>query len=631
MSILPLALRKNSKLTTLANKTAIFLENKWARSSLLAFFYLLLWIFCSYLFYRRFPNNYREPNFFGEEGSIFSKNIIDHGFFSAIGTTFNGYYIWGLYLLEKIGFTVNDILYHGEFINLARSFAITSYLFLGFVATLPWLLFRKYLKLPALILMTLLIVYVPLGGWDYGVLGAFGNMKFALIFITFMLIIYRNLLPENSKKIYFVDIALLICAYTNITVYVMMPFALIRYWPKLKGRKKFWPKLKKILLTDRSLQGLIVLGLALLPQLYIIHKYGVPATPGYLDNPYHYNRTVEIFISRSYLYEIFFTFNKHLNDFWVVVSSLLFLGLAWKLAKQYRQIFVIGTLTIFFATFLFVIKRTGVSDFFIGYKDPGPAQFFFTQNWIFAFLFSILLVELISKLKRLPVRLGLYLVFIFVIIHYMAPMSGSFGKNNFMEKGVGNIYQVAQTACEKDKESKIDIAIYPTKDQVYRDINRSRLCTSTVQNYQPTEITFGLAPYQNNYLTLATTPKFTQTFKSPQKDLDGLTVYFSTFTHKVKSPYDLILMDQSCKNTIRDVQIKTTSLADNAFATVSFDPIANSANQTYCFSIKSEKTAADPLAVQLSAANNYPEGATNLEGKLSDKDVVFMLHYKNNL
>src|SRR3990167_8581423 len=54
------------------------------------------------IFYYRFPNNFSAPNFYAEDGYIFGDTIIKNGFWQALLTTFNGYYIWGVYMLEQI-------------------------------------------------------------------------------------------------------------------------------------------------------------------------------------------------------------------------------------------------------------------------------------------------------------------------------------------------------------------------------------------------------------------------------------------------------------------------------------------------------------------------------------------------
>jgi hypothetical protein len=588
--------------------------------------YIVVVLLASYLFYRRFPNNFKQPNFYAEDGYAFGNSIIHKGFFGSLLTTFNGYYIWGIYILEKLGFMFNSLRYGGQFTDLPQSFALVSYAFLGFVTTLPLFLFRKYFKLQVLVLICLMSIFVPLLGYDYAIIGTIGNLKFAFAYIAFLLLVYRSLISEDSKAFYAVDIGLLVCAYTDITVYPMMIFALARYAKLIRFNKSSL----KTLVRSRSFQSLVVLGLAMLPQLLVVAHSGVPAMHGYLDSPYQMSKTVEIFISRSYLFAVLFPLNKHLNDGLVIASMLVFLAGGWYVLRGYRRIFVFGLYAIFLATFLFVVKRTGVSALFLGYKTSGPDQFFYAQNWMFIFIFGLFLGELLGKLKSGPGRFVIYLgIFLLVFMVYV-PKAGMYGKNDFMADSVGTVFTDAHSVCVKyPNRQTLNLPIYPAPSLSYQGIPRSTLCTKDVLSYQPPDVSLGLVTYKNNYVQLDGGAKFTQTFVSPRDGLDGLNIYFSTFGAQVHSPYKLLLMDAKCQNTIRSVKIPVGGINDNSFFTVNFKPVAGSSNQTYCFSVRSTGTYPSPLAVQLSSPNAYPAGKTTLDSISSNKAIVFSLHYKD--
>lgn len=600
----------------------------WVRNKKEILFYIryvLIFLLASYLFYRRFPNNYQQPNFYAEDGSLLARNIIKLGFLHSITSTFNGYYIWGLYLLAKAGFVINRLFFHDEFANLARSFALVSYLFLGFVTTLPLLLFRKYFSRIAIALIILLTIFVPLTGSDYAIVGTIGNLKFAYIYLAFLLLVYRNLMPENSKKVYLVDVGLLICAYTNVTVYPMLLFALLRYIPKLKGRDLY-----KQLLRDRTFQSLLVLGVALLPQLYIVKRDGVPQLKGYLDTPFNYKRTIEIFVSRSYLYAVSFPVNKFLNDGLVLLLTGILCVVGVVTARKYRKIFLFGIATVFSATFLFVVKRTGISDSYLGYKSGGPDQFFYPQNWVFIFIISLVVVQLLSKLPRIRYRTAGYLLIFALAIFTLAPNAGTYGKNNFMAENVGTIYAIGKKDCSSN-DQQFKLPLYPSPNLIFYDsVSRAQLCTASVNNYYPHTVSFGLAPYMNNYIaSLGTETHFTQTFVSTQGNLSGITVYFSTFLRTPKSPYTLTVLDSTCKNKLLTTAISTNKIHDNAYYTIPFTPIADSKDNAYCFSIDTARQdRVDPLAIQLSKPDIYPGGVTTVNDKVLAEDVVFSLYYK---
>jgi len=615
--------QKNSRPTKPKSKPD---KEVWANKRQLIFWisYFVVLLVASYIFYRRFPNNYQEPNFYAEDGYVFAKNIISNGTLRALGTTFNGYYVWGIYILERFGFVVNRLFFGNQFANLARSFSLISYLFLGFITTLPILLFRNYLKPTAIVFIVLLAVFVPMTSYDYAIIGTIGNLKFAFIYLAFILLVYRHLMPENSKKVYLVDAGLLICAYTNITVYPMMLFALLRYLPRIKG-KDFYKKL----LADRTFQSLIVLGILMLPQLYIVKTHGVPLLKGYLDSGFIFRRTVEIFVDRSYLYGLLFPINKFLNDTIVIIVTALLVGLGLVFAKKYRSIFVFGLASVLLATLLFVVKRTGVSAFYTGYKNGGPDQFFYPQNWIFDFVMCIVGVEILSKIKQLPWRVFLYGLAFIVIIFALAPKASSYGKTDFMAENVGTIYAVGHQDC-LTKASQFDLTIYPTTSSHYSGVTRQQLCTAAVTSYYPQTVSLGLLPANNDYLAgLGTTNRFSQTFVSPQNNLNGIDVYFSTFLRTVHSPYTLTLFASNCQTKLSSTAIATSKISDNTFFLIKFPAIPDSLHKTYCFNVGSSGTGpSDPLAVQLSQANQYLAGTTTINNKPSAKDIVFALHYK---
>jgi len=617
------------KYFTYGQKARVFLGRRPLRYFLIAFASISLWLLASYLVYRRFPNNYTAPNFYSEDGNIFAKNIIDLGFWQSVATTFNGYYIWGIYLLEQLGFMLNKLLYGGGFTDLPRSLALVSYGFIGFCAVLPALLLRRYIRPAALIITSLLVLYVPLVGWDYGILGTIGNLKFAFIYIAFVLLVYRNYAPDNSKGIYLADIGLLLCAYTNVTVYLMIPFALLRYIPHMK-RSDLLTSTKQLLLNNRGLQSLILLVLALLPQLYVVARFGVPATPGYLDTPYQLHDTIEILGIRSYIYGLVFTFYKELTTVWSLVLLALTFGLVWRYSRQYRPIVLFGIVTIFLSTALFVSKRTGVSAIFEGYDNAGPDQFFYAQNMVFALVIGIVAAGILASWRKWWLRAAGYSVLSLLFFFVIVPGAGSYGKNKSMESSIGTIYDNAKRSClQQAGQKNVSIPIYPSSVNIYTGGNYDKICTKQVLAYEPPRVDLGLQPYLNAYVdSLGQKHAVYQTFTSPRNGFDGLDIYFSTFGQDVKTPYQLQLLDGNCRTIIASIELKNSKINDNSFTLIGFPTQHQSAGRKYCFTIKSLSTSNySPLAVQLSKPDVYLEGAASVDGETSIQDIVFALHY----
>lgn len=589
-------------------------------------FYFICFIVSYFIFYWRFPNNFHQPNFYAEDGYVFAKNLLEKGFFDSLFTTFNGYYIWGLYLLEKIGFIINSVIYGGELVLLPRAFALVSYGFLAFSVTLPILLFRKTLGYTYLLGLVLLGCFVPLVGSDYAVIGTIGNLKYLFLYISFLLMIYRQHLPEKSKRVYFVDLSILLCAYTNATVYFIIPFLFIRYFEPIKKRGMMG---FKHLFGDRSFLSLMALALLLLPQVVVVAVKGVPGLAGYLDSSYDYSRTIEVFISRPYLYSILYPLNKYLNDTLVVSIFFSFLVILWRFGeKKNRKIYLFSLYTIFISIFIFVTNRTGITEHFFGYKSGGPDQFFYVQNLIFYFVLILFLKDLSFKIKNNDNKNIKVATLLFILL-ISANEAGSYGKNDFMEKNVGNIFASSKKTCKEQQGPTLDLMVYPAKEVPKMTVQRKDICTKTVENYQPETVSFGLEVYNNNYFPLTKDNNFYQTFVSSQNGLNGISIYLSTFKKSMLNKYKLRVFDGNCHEEIRSSDLPTWGISDNQFYRIRFEPISRSQNTSYCFTLESrDQEIESPLAVQLSKPGIYKEGMAKVNNNERQEDVVFKLNYE---
>lgn len=589
--------------------------------------YLLILSTASYLIYLRFTLNFTSPNFYAEDGSIFINNLVNKGTLGSLVTTFNGYFVWGIYMLGKISLVIDRVFFSGQFVDIPKSIALTSYVFLGFIATLPIVLFKNLLKPYALFIIVILSIFVPLTGMDYAIIGTIGNTKFAFTYLAFLLLAYRHIVDEKTKGYIFTDIGLLICAYTSVTVYLMIPFALFRYLPKFnfKNTKRSVSDLFK----KRSFKSLCLLILLLLPQVIIVLINGTPDLPGYLDSPFNFNRAIEILVSRSYLYSVLFPLNKHLNDVLAVVILLVVFVVGLRIHGKTKQIFWFGIYSIAVSSVLLVSNRTGISDLYYGYKSSGPDQFFYAQNLIFIFILVSALYQFINKLKWKQ-RYLVNLVIIITIVYYLIPQSGTFGDNNVQFKENDNIYASAKKICHSSQNDYLPIVIYPDRSRKYENIPRSKLCTEKTENYKPDTVYLGLSPFENNYVDHLNSNQLFQTFVSPNNNLNGLEIYFSTFNNKIRSQYYLYLYEEDCSSEIYKVKIPSGRIKDNSLTKTSFTALNNSLGKSYCFSVMPDAENTSPLAVQLSKPNIYTDGKAILNGKTLDNDVVFNLNYKTD-
>lgn len=426
-------------------------------------FYAGLFALSFSIFFWRFPDTYFFPNFYSEDAT-FSLKIIEKGFFESLAERFNGYYIFGLYILTGISIFLNKVIF-ADIFSLPKSIFLVSCAFLAFSATLPVLLFWNRLKKINLVFLAVLSSFVPLIGSDYAVIGNVGNLKFLFSYVAFLFIIYRIILPEGNRGYILADIAIFICAYTNPAVYLLFP---VIYFPYLKKVFLKQEKLKGIF-KDNSFRSALILTLILIVQLIVVKLYGLPNLKGYMDEPFDYGKTVEIFLGRPYLYALLYNFFDRLNDFWSLFLFGFFAVSVWTHGRK-KWIYLFSVYSILAITFIFVSARTGVHIFFADYKMPsGPSQFFYAQNLIFYFMFVWFLQEFFDRLeKRSQILIFVFLAGFFLLSF---PKSGSFGKNNSMFL-VGIFEENAKKACESAvrEKDKVRVVLYPNPDKTITEM-----------------------------------------------------------------------------------------------------------------------------------------------------------------
>jgi hypothetical protein len=216
----------------------------------------------------------------------------------------------------------------------------------------------------------------------------------------------------------------------------------------------------KEMLKDKSFISVLTLAAALVVQLAIVKAQGVPKMEGYLDGPFDYQKTIEIFLARPYLYALLYNFFAKLNNLWVLFLSCFVLIFVWRYGKE-EKIYLFSIYSIFAVTLIFVATRPGVHAFFNRYELPsGPSQFFYPQNLIFYFMLIWLLQDISGVLSRANKILIYFFVIGFMFLSF--PASGSFGKNNFMLK-VGTFEENAKKDCAvaAKKSERMTISIYP--------------------------------------------------------------------------------------------------------------------------------------------------------------------------
>jgi len=579
--------------------------------------------------YNRYPVYWDVPNFYAEDGTIFAQNVIDKGFWGALFTSFNGYFIFGVYLLEGLAFLLNDLFFDGSLLDLSKTLGLVSYLFWAFLCTLPVLLFWHDVKRKFwLILLSVSLAVLPLPGFNYAVFTV-GNLKFAFMYIAFLLLIKRWRLPSNSRWVYAIDASLVICAFTNATVYLLLPFALLPYWPGWKPLRA--PiTLFKSLLHNRgfiSLLGLLVL--VSLQILYIVLRGGIDHIEGYLQEPYEMAKTIEIFLHRTLLFPFDHMMVKDLSNSVVVLGTLVLIIGLWKIARREdRPIVIFGLWAALVTTALFVSQRTGTSHLFNNYTTSGPDHFFYTQNLI------ILFTAIYVICRRLDTFTNRRLVFGGAVLLCLIPAASlanaDVGQGALNYRTIGSFRYAVQQVCHTTTNNPLQVPVYPT-EAIKMPVDRDTYCNESAEQYIPDRQPLPLVP-TSQYFTIGS-DTLTQTFTANYNQLNGVSIFFATFGGGSPSKYKLVLMDAECQTTLRATVFSSLLLKDNAYSNVRFTEINTSKNVRYCFTIQPETLVPNtpPLAIRLGEPGGLPEETTQKNTQDLPEDVVFDVLYKPHI
>lgn len=413
------------------------------------------------------------PNFYAEDATIFVNNILLHNPLSVFTTLFNGYLVVGQYFITYLAYLGNTLV-GGDIATLPKAISVVSSLFLGLCASLPYILFKQQLGRVLALLLVLVSACVPMANSSYFIIGTIGNLKFAFFYVAFLLVLYRaiNTNTKRNRAPYFVDGLILICVLTNATAFFLIPWLFAPYAKAAYKTRKLDIRGLSRLPDARSAMVLFVLA-----ALYVVFVYlrGIPALPGYLDTPYKVHATIPI-LERVTIFSWLYPITTMLHDRITFAALTVVIVAWWHYRKPDRIIIVFCLYAIAVATALFVVNRTGVSDYFLGYaQNGGPDQFFYAQNWIFIFLSFWLAREWFKRQDvagRVLVSLALG-----VFLLWSVPLGTSYDGAKRLYPSLGTSDRDVKQACAASSSKNVDMQIYPSSEWKW-SIERSELCAN---------------------------------------------------------------------------------------------------------------------------------------------------------
>jgi uncharacterized membrane protein len=136
-------------------------------------------------------------------------------------------------------------------------------------------------------------------------------------------------------------------------------------------------------------------------------------------------------------------------------------------------------------------------------------------------------------------------------------------------------------------------------------------------------------------VALTSSDDFSQTFVCPLDGLIGVSVCIvnpSLPPGKMIAGYKFVLRDAVTSEVVREISIQPFTPNNQIYLDIFFDPILDSKDKKYAFTIfPTERAAKIPISIPLSEPRVYPESGTIVHGRKIDRSVVFELIFRSSL
>jgi len=403
----------------------------------------------------RYLPNLLDANLYAEDGNVFLNNYISSGI-SSINDLFNGYPIVGLYILIGAASTLHSISFLPGF-TVPTFIALISFIYWGLFSYSPIYLLKEILSKRNRVLLAFSILLIPLGSWDYAILGTIGNLKFSFLPLSFFTALFLSGNREIAKKEFSLIILLFaICITTN-------PLSILSFSVLI-------PRLNKAI-SDRNwfyVSSVCALFLAALWPILSFFSHRAPQ-PGYLDAPYKIEKSIEIFAGQTILYAGFHSVYMYLNDYFAFALATLLILFVILFTKKSNYFSIVAISMALIGSGVFVLERPGISDFFYGYTTSSPSQFFYAQNILATTAIFITCQSFYSsnKTKGRAKLIALLPVIVFISQIFPTTPIGTFGHNPPMQNQVASAIESSKLTC-RQVSPVIEVNIYPYEPWVFK-------------------------------------------------------------------------------------------------------------------------------------------------------------------
>jgi hypothetical protein len=378
--------------------------------------FALCFLSASLIYFLRNPQAVFFPVLFAEDGSSYIGHIYSDGFWQTLPHARPDYLVFGNMILAGIAVLINQLLYGENILHISQIIAVLSYLFYGFIATLPVLIFWQKIDAIYLILLVAISAFLPLNGSEFEVFGRAANIGFAGVYLAFLLICWRNFSIGKSWRFFALDVGFYLCLSTNPITYLSLPLIYLPYIKALGKARSSW---RKALLTPGFLSAV---GLGVLAAIQCV--YWVLRTKSLHHDlqtgavKYFVSRLLEILLGRSILYPAIFPVYRYLNDVFIIALFICFVVFLVRYAKkQNYELYFYVCYCLATAAIVTLISRPSLLRLARHYTSTFPDRYYYGQNLLAAFLIVLLFSDAATQISvKLTRRILLSYSAILVIV-----------------------------------------------------------------------------------------------------------------------------------------------------------------------------------------------------------------------
>ena len=414
-------------------------------------FFMALVLVGSAVIFARNPVAIVYASMYAEDG-IWTSLIYQEGGFASYLNGREDYLVVGNMMLLHIAVLINHLIFGTENITrLPEVIAAVSYGFFAVVAALPVVALKSYLSLPARLLLSFLILFLPVGPSAHEIFGRVVNVGFAFVFIAVMIILWRETFRQVAfrAQVLALDAVVLLCCATNPIAIGITGAYLVFRLATVRGRSvNDW-----------------LLAAGLLP-IVIVNAVGIMTVPNnQAGGVVTLAGLLYTAMARPLLYPLIFPWYGHLTHAATLVLSALLIALltaGWRATPHKTGLgFVLFSVAL--TTLVIALQRPSYVAYLSAYASSYPDRYYHTQN---LFVLTAVIWTADALLRSSAMRLkaaGTAMATTLALIYALHPghVFAFYGSRQMAPLGPTFTEQLRQGRTLGDNAELMEVEIFP--------------------------------------------------------------------------------------------------------------------------------------------------------------------------